>query len=288
MTHGTPSHLAAACALLAGMLLLPGIARAESPSPASGTTQAGQVLPAPLARLPHGTVTHIIDGDTVRLADRRQVRLACIDAPDMEADPRNDRGIVVHADAARERNFRVEGAPAQEADEGKTAGGPQFFAATSRQVLVNILRGKRVTLLADRPKTDRHGRIVADLLLENGTSLSRQLVENGLAYLVHDDDFPEAYQEALLRGQQRAIASRSGFWAHLLSIEAARQPYTGSQETRLFYANHDVRARKIKPRKRVYFGNLMDAFSAGFAPARSTDFWPSARRGDDRAGRPGR
>ena len=102
---------------------------------------------------------------------------------------------------------------------------------------------------------------------------------NGLAYVVFDRDFPPEYQEVLLKLQRRAMRARRGFWDRILGMEAAKRTYTGDRETKLFYAASDVRGLKVKPRMRVYFGNLLDAFNAGFAPARSTDFWPPSASG---------
>ena len=269
-----------ACALLvAGMMMCcPALAAPadDTPVEVSETALPARVLPPPIAKQPTGVVTHIIDGDTVRLA--------CVDAPDMLRDRRGDRRPDESVDADRERNFRVDVAPppAPPKEKGVHAG-PQYYAEHCREVLVTILKDRRVTLLAAAPRVDRLGRIVADLQLEGGETVSRHLVQSGLAYVVWDPDFPEEYQEDLLQCQLVAIRSRTGFWARLLAIDAARQPYTGSKETRLFYASSDVRSQKIKPRNRVYFGNLLDAFSAGFAPARPTDFWPPEHDGKEGA-----
>ena len=102
---------------------------------------------------------------------------------------------------------------------------------------------------------------------------------NGLAYVVFDKDFSPKYQEVLLKLQRRAMRARRGFWDRILGMDAAKRTYTGDRETKLFYAASDVRGLKVKPRMRVYFGNLLDAFNAGFAPARSTDFWPPSATG---------
>ncbi|MBQ1846250.1 MAG: thermonuclease family protein [Desulfovibrio sp.] len=128
-------------------------------------------------------------------------------------------------------------------------------------------------------KRDRQKRIIADAVLEHGRSLSAHLVMNGLAYVVFDKDFSPKYQEVLLKLQRRAMRARRGFWDRILGMDAAKRTYTGDRETKLFYAASDVRGLKVKPRMRVYFGNLLDAFNAGFAPARSTDFWPPSATG---------
>lgn len=100
------------------------------------------------------------------------------------------------------------------------------------------------------------------------------MVRSGCAYVVYDPDFPKAYQQDLLEQQTDAIHARRGFWSLILSGSAAGRTFTGDSATRLFYSSTDVRGLRLKPRMRVYFGNLLDAFSSGYAPARSTDFWP--------------
>ncbi|MBU3832131.1 MAG: hypothetical protein H9993_05390, partial [Candidatus Desulfovibrio faecigallinarum] len=94
--------------------------------------------------------------------------------------------------------------------------------------------------------------------------------------VVHDPHFPQGYLDALYALQQKAMQARRGFWGRILELEAARLPWTGNTETRLFYSGNDVRSQQIKPRLRMYFGTLLDAFSSGYAPARSRDFWPAA------------
>lgn len=228
---------------------------------------------------PRAIVLQIPDGDTLRLTDRRVIRLACVDAPDLAlSQPTHFANQEL-----REENFRVEG------ENRKAAGDAdkkalrrkdarrhvnQYFALEARDALRKLALKRHVTLRAKIRKKDPQGRLVADVVLENGTSLAAFLVENGFAYVVHDPDFPKGYLEALYALQHRAMQARRGFWGKILEIEAARLPWTGNTETRLFYSGNDVRSQQIKPRLRMYFGTLLDAFSSGYAPANSRDFWP--------------
>ncbi len=268
--------------LLAGSLLLPCLPQGAFAQPAG--QQARQVqakvpgfLPPVLPGRAKGTVSRALDGDTLALADGRTVRLACVDAPDLVSSYSRDV-IEKNRKDFREINFRTDAKAGGEAKE-KTSRLGQYYSVRSRKALAEAAAHRQVVLHAGTLKRDRQKRIVADAALEHGRSLSAHLVMNGLAYVVYDRDFPAEYQEVLLKLQRRAMRARRGFWDRILGMEAAKRTYTGDRDTRLFYAASDVRGLKVKPRMRVYFGNLLDAFNAGFAPARSTDFWPPSAAG---------
>lgn len=249
----------------------------SAPVPAREETRL--VLPdiPELEPRPRAIVLQIPDGDTLRLTDRRVIRLACIDAPDLALS----QPTLFTNQELREENFHVE------KDEETQAKGTkkgqrsrrhveQYFAVEARDALRKLALKRHVTLRAEASRKDPQGRLLADVVLEDGTSLAAFLVENGFAYVVHDPHFPQGYLDALYALQQKAMQARRGFWGRILELEAARLPWTGNTETRLFYSGNDVRSQQIKPRLRMYFGTLLDAFSSGYAPARSRDFWPAA------------
>ena len=270
--------------LLAGLLL--GTVQSVPAQPAGQHAEAAKAsgdasfLPPVLPGHAKGTVARAMDGDTLRLADGRMVRLACIDAPDLVSSYSRDV-IEKNRKDFRELNFRTEAKAqkAQKAAKEQTSSLGQYYSVRSRKALAEAAAKKQVVLHAGTLKRDRQKRIIADAVLEHGRSLSAHLVMNGLAYVVFDKDFSPKYQEVLLKLQRRAMRARRGFWDRILGMDAAKRTYTGDRETKLFYAASDVRGLKVKPRMRVYFGNLLDAFNAGFAPARSTDFWPPSATG---------
>nr|WP_282097266.1 thermonuclease family protein [Desulfovibrio desulfuricans] len=94
--------------------------------------------PAPAAEQianPQGKVAKCFDGDTLKLTDRRTVRLAGIDTPEM--------------------------------DHGKTR--PQYYAREAMDQLTQLAQGKEVRLVAvDAKGKDHYGRIVADVVLPTG------------------------------------------------------------------------------------------------------------------------
>lgn len=240
-------------------------------------------LPPVFRQRASGVVAAALDGDTLKLKDGRIIRLACIDAPDLETsltrstkvtDSRDFRGRDFHAEGAAEQKKKDE--PSARAGKGraKPERYAQYYAEISRRFLQQTAAGKKVTLRAEKQEKDKQGRILCDLELGDGTTLSSRMVRSGCAYVVYDPDFPKAYQQNLLEQQTDAIHARRGFWSLILSGSAAGRTFTGDSATRLFYSSTDVRGLRLKPRMRVYFGNLLDAFSSGYAPARSTDFWP--------------
>ncbi len=270
--------------LLAGLLL--GTVQSVPAQPAGQHAEAAKAsgdasfLPPVLPGHAKGTVARAMDGDTLKLADGRMVRLACVDAPDLVSSYSRDV-IEKNRKDFRELNFRTEAKAqkAQKAAKEQTSTLGQYYSVRSRKALAEAAAKKQVVLHAGTLKRDRQKRIIADAVLEHGRSLSAHLVMNGLAYVVFDKDFSPKYQEVLLKLQRRAMRARRGFWDRILGMDAAKRTYTGDRETKLFYAASDVRGLKVKPRMRVYFGNLLDAFNAGFAPARSTDFWPPSATG---------
>ncbi|WP_165065177.1 thermonuclease family protein [Desulfovibrio sp. ZJ200] len=202
-------------------------------------TALGQEIPLPQ---PAGVVARCFDGDTLMLADRRIVRLAGIDAPELAHD-------------------------------GEKA---QYYARQSREELTRLAKGRKVRLFAAGINSrDRHGRIVADVRLEDGQSLSDLMLSRGAAfYYPHQDQSPQ-FQERLRGLQEQAVSGRRGLWARLLSLPLARENYTGNRTSLRFFPAACPEAEHIKPRNRIYFGTLMDAFLAGYAPARVCPFWPA-------------
>ena len=191
-----------------------------------------------------GAVAHNFDGDTLKLTDRRVVRLAGIDTPELgcKKDP------------------------------------PQYHARASRDLLNNLAKGKKIHLYGTGEESkDRYGRITAEVLLDDGRSLNEIMVREGAAFVYpHKGQDPELL-ERLLSLQRQAIQQRKGMWEHLLSLPVAHQTYLGNRNSQRFFPADCTEAQRIKPRNRVYFGTLMDAFLLGYAPARVCPFWPTEK-----------
>lgn len=195
---------------------------------------------------PHstGAIANCFDGDTLRLVDRRVIRLCGIDAPE-----------VPHGTSR-----------------------PQYYSRQSRQILEGLGKGKQVTLVPRGHKLrDIHGRLLVDLILPDGSSINENLVEQGAAFFYPFPDLDVEFQKKLADLQADAIQNRRGFWDYILSLPIADRPYTGNRETLRFFPADCPVLEQIKPRNRVEFGNLMDAFLAGYAPARVCPFWPEEK-----------
>lgn len=191
-----------------------------------------------------GKVAKCFDGDTIKLTDRRTVRLAGIDAPEM--------------------------------DHGKQK--PQYYAREATEQLSRLAQGKEVRLISvDTKGKDHYGRIVADVVLPDGHSLSDTMIRNGAAFVYPHNELNAHFQERLRKLQHEAIAARRGMWAHLLTLPAAKKTYLGNRESMRFFPTDCAEVQHIKPRNRVFFGTLMDAFMAGYAPARPCNIWPDAK-----------
>lgn len=198
-------------------------------------------------RHPDGVVAYCFDGDTLKLKDRRVVRLAGIDAPETA---HNDK-------------------PAQ------------YYSRQSRQLLESLARGKKVSLVFPGVnKKDRHGRLVANVILPNGESVNEAMVSAGAAMFYPHQDLGPAFQENLRELQADAIAEKRGMWAYILKQPFANENYIGNRASLRFFPSACAPAQRIKPRNKENFGTLMDAFLAGYAPARLQEelpgcaFWP--------------
>lgn len=134
--------------------------------------------PAP-AQLPQLKVERVVDGDTLRLADGRSVRLIGLNAPERARDGRPTEPF---AEAARQR----------------------------LQALVAANAG-RVGLRQGEPARDHYGRTLAHVYDAAGRNLEAQLLAEGLAYQVAfaPDTGLVACQQA---AERQARAARLGLW----------------------------------------------------------------------------
>lgn len=125
------------------------------------------------------TVGHVYDGDSLRLTDRRKIRLIGVNTPEMAMD---ERPIEPFAQAARE-------------------------FVESR---INDAQ-QRVGLIYGTSRKDRYGRTLAHIILPDQTNLSAQLLLNGLGShiaIAPNLGFNDCYAEA----QQIARKNKRGIW----------------------------------------------------------------------------
>ena len=108
-------------------------------------------------------------------------------------------------------------------------------------------------------------------------SLNGIMVREGAAFFYPHKGLDKEYQDWLLALQAEAIKERRGMWAEVLSRPEALKNYTGNRNSLRFFPADCPDAQKMKPRNRIHFGTLMDAFMAGYAPARVCPFWPEEK-----------
>lgn len=164
-----------------------------------------------------GTVRHVVDGDSVILADQRQVRLIGINAPEFGKDGRPDEPL----------------------------------AAAARDRLRELVQGKRVRLILEEEQRDHYGRWLAHLQLADGTRAEKILVEEillreGLAAAIAIP--PNVGQvHRLFAAETAARAARRGIWeldyATPVPAESLASAHTGFRFVRGRVA-HVGRSRK--------------------------------------------
>ncbi|MFO7594005.1 MAG: thermonuclease family protein [Pseudomonadota bacterium] len=140
---------------------------------------ARQALACPLDRADENVgVEYVYDGDTVKLADGRKVRFIGINTPEINHD----------------------------------GGQSDPFSHTARKRLQQLLSGDRLLLRYDRERHDRYGRLLAHPYLPDGRSVSRILLEEGLAAVVVIP--PNLWQsDCYLSHEREARAAKRRIWS---------------------------------------------------------------------------
>jgi micrococcal nuclease len=167
-------------ALVAAALLTalgPGVAHAQARLPPAS-------LPAAIEAQERGTVKAVLDGDTLTLADGRTVRLVGLLVPEPLPDARS-------------------------AAAGRTAP----LAAQATAVLSELALGRAVILGLAGRRTDRYGRLLAQVYRDDGLWLQGALLARGLArVLSHPDN--RALVPAMLAQEAVARDGKRGLWAY--------------------------------------------------------------------------
>ncbi|MDQ7031236.1 MAG: thermonuclease family protein [Desulfonauticus sp.] len=180
----------------------------------------------------------IADGDTLFLENRPNLRLMCIDAPEIDHE----------------------------------SGKNQYYALAARDFLWRLVRGK-ILFLRD-VKHDRFGRMLAQAYLPDGTWLNFLLVRKGYAfYFPHKRE----KCLKILQAQRWAMQEEVGFWKKILHLPCASQDFIGNKRSRRFHTLRCKFGKRISRFNRVIFHSLYAAFYQGYAPARCCTVWPIER-----------
>lgn len=117
-------------------------------------------------------VKRVIDGDTLELQNSQIVRLVGVNSPN-------------------------NGEP---------------FEEESTEFAKKLVEGKKVKLEYDEYKSDRFGRILAYIIIDN-KNLAVELAERGLAKVtIYEKRKPLIYQQELLAAEKQAKAKKLGIW----------------------------------------------------------------------------
>lgn len=151
----------------------------------------------------------------------------------------------------------------------------QDFGSKAKQHASDLVFGERVTVL---PKEkDSYGRTVAVVLLSDGRSLNRQMVEDGFGWWYRR----YAPADAELRDAERqARDARRGLWSAANPIPpwdyragtgqaaAVASTIVANRNSGLYHAANCRNAGKIADKNRVPFKTGEEAQKAGYRPAK--------------------
>lgn len=87
----------------------------------------------------------------------------------------------------------------------------EYFGTEAKIFVTQLLKNKKVKLTFDVQKTDRYGRVLAYVYLENGVFLNQYLVENGFAVVA---TFPPnvKFVEVFTKAEKSARNKKLGLW----------------------------------------------------------------------------
>jgi micrococcal nuclease len=195
-------------------------------------------------KIPQGwefKVSWVIDGDTFVLENRDIIRIKGIDAPEL----------------AHEKGEKS-----------------QYYAKEAKYRLKKLIYKKSIIIKKYGLKKDRFGRFLAYVYLPDGRFLNLILIREGYAFYFPHLDLEKNIARRLLDAQRTAMDQRRGFWAKILSMNAAHRPYIGNRKSKRFHTLNCVLGKKIYWKYKVRFSSLYEAFYKGYAPCRECSPWP--------------
>ncbi|PWR19733.1 thermonuclease family protein [Zavarzinia compransoris] len=203
---------------------------------------AAPALPGGLAPAGGGRVTEVVDGDTVRLDTGDQVRFVGTQAPKLPLD---------------RPNF------------------PTWpFAEQSKAILAALCQGKRVSLHTGGAPRDRHGRILAHLLVEEtGIWLQGAMLEQGAArvYTFKDN---RALAADMLAIEAAARKAKRGLWNDpLYRVRRASEADLAAEAGKV-PGYHLVEGKVVKT------GQAKGRWFLNFGPDQRSDFTATIAPGD--------
>lgn len=178
-----------------------------------------------------GQVRFVADGDTIILESGEKVRYLGIDAPEIAPDK----------------------------------AGRDCYGEESRKLNRDLVLHQRVSLQYDQEKTDRHGRLLAYVILPDGKCANAVMLRAGCALVYRPPQDFRRLQEFLLL-QKEAIRQHRGMWGACPVTPA--QSYLGNRGTFVLHRLECSLGKKIAAARRVTFGNRWAGLEQGYRPCR--------------------
>lgn len=173
-------------------------------------------------------VTKIIDGDTIELEDGKKVRLTCINAPEIG----------------------------------------QYYSSEAQKYLSNLILNKKVSLEKDKAETDRYGRLLRYIYLDN-LFVNDDLVLNGYAksYRYPPDT---RYCDKIEKSEGSAKSKGMGVWSTPTSDSCvylgcpSGTVAVGSKDSDIWHYCKCKYAGKISKENLVCFKTTTEAEAKGY------------------------
>lgn len=174
------------------------------------------------------TVTRVVDGDTIVIDSGEKVRMILINSPES-----------VHRDKSKNTPF------------GKKAS----------EYTTEKLLDQTIYLEKDVSDTDRYGRLLRYIYLEDGTFYNELMVKEGYAQTA---TFPPdtKHLEIIQAAETHAREESLGLW------EDQTGEWVGSKNSTKYHKKDCYHVKSIKPSNLIYFKNIDDATTQGYEPCK--------------------
>jgi len=184
-------------------------------------------------------VTRVVDGDTVVISTGEKVRFILVNTPES-----------VHPDDSKNTEF----------------------GTISSDFTKDQLLDQTIYLEKDVSETDRYGRLLRYIYLEDGTFFNELLVKEGYAQL---STFPPdlKYLDIIKEAETYARENNLGLWAYTEDktppVSEENGLYVGSVNSDKFH-NLDCRhTESIADHNKTYFESISDATKKGYIPCKA-------------------